>query len=305
MSKQPDILHHDADRRTKLKAFLLKCRSRLKPADVGLPVTGRRRISGLRREEVAELAGVCSDFYRWFETGRSIRVSVHANRLMQMGEMMAAIVHEINQPLTGVISNAGTSMRYLSANNTQAAAEYLQLVVRDAQRTHELVSRVRAMARKAPLEWKLLDINAAVSDVVALVEPKLTSHNVRLQLDLADGLPRVLGNRIQLQQIILNLLTNAAEAMDAINDRERIVVIASSMSDDGRIVVDVRDDGPGVNEQDRERIFDPFYTTKQNGTGMGLAICRSIAEAHGGDLRAVSDAPSGADFRLTLPAGEI
>lgn len=226
-----------------------------------------------------------------------------ANRVMLMGEMTASIAHEINQPLTGIISNAGTSLRYLTASHPDldAAKQYLDLIVRDGRRAADVINRVRGLARRAPPTKTTVDLNDAVAEVISLAQVQLDRHRTRLRLELLGDLPWIPADRVQLQQIVLNLIINAAEAMNEMKDREPTIVIASGLTGTEQVFVEVRDCGPGLKVDDEDRIFSSFYTTKPNGMGMGLSISRLIAEGHGGELRAFPNVPSGAVFRLTLP----
>jgi signal transduction histidine kinase len=226
-----------------------------------------------------------------------------ANRLMLVGEMTTSIVHEVNQPLTGVTSNAGTSLRYLGAAPPDYAAvrQYLELVVRDARRANDIIKRVRAMASRAAPKKAPIDINEAVTEVIALAQDQLKSGATCVRRDLAPALPVVSADRVQLQQVVLNLIVNANEAMSELGESESLIVVRSGRLDGSRVFLEVRDSGPGLKEGDADRLFDAFYTTKANGMGMGLAISRSIAEAHGGELAAFPNEPAGAVFRLTLP----
>ena len=230
-----------------------------------------------------------------------------ANRVMLMGEMTASIAHEINQPLTGIISNAGTSLRYLTASHPDlnAAKEYLDLIVRDGRRAADVISRVRELARRAPPTKTLVDLNDAVAEVITLAQGQLDRHRTRLRLKLSGNLPRIPADRVQLQQVVLNLIINAAEAMNEMKDREPEIAIVSGLIDSDRAFVEVRDRGPGLKPDDADRVFSSFYTTKPQGMGMGLSISRLIAEGHGGELRAFANIPSGAVFRLTLPVKDV
>jgi C4-dicarboxylate-specific signal transduction histidine kinase len=226
-----------------------------------------------------------------------------ANRLMLVGEMTTSIVHEVNQPLTGITSNAGTSLRYLGSATPdyEAVRHYLELVVRDAWRASEIIKRIRAMASRAAPNKAPVDINEAVTEVIALAQDQLKRGARYLRRDLAPALPAVSADRVQLQQFVLNLIVNANEAMKELGESEPLIVVRSGRVDGSRVFLEVRDCGPGLQEGDVDRLFDAFYTTKANGMGMGLAISRSIAEAHDGELAAFPNEPAGAVFRLTLP----
>jgi len=228
----------------------------------------------------------------------------HANRVMLVGEMTASIAHEINQPLTGVVANAGTALRYLAAQtpNLEEARAYLGLIARDGKRAAEVIGRIRALVKKTPPRRDLLDANEAIREVIALTQNELQKSSVKLQTRLSGGLPLVPADRIQLQQVVLNLMVNAIEAMHEVRDGARELTVSSgSASHD--VFVEVRDSGPGVAPANLDRLFDSFFTTKREGTGMGLSISRSIIEAHGGRLWAMPNEPHGVVFRFTLPTG--
>jgi signal transduction histidine kinase len=227
----------------------------------------------------------------------------HANRVMLVGEMTASIAHEINQPLTGVVANAGTCIRYLAAQtpNLEEARHHLGLIVRDGKRAAEVIGRIRALVKKVPPRRDSLDINDAILEVIALTQNQLQRSSVTLRTDLSSGLPLVPADRIQLQQVILNLIVNAIEAMNEVGDRPRDLAVGSERSESNDVLVEVRDSGPGVDPADLDRLFKSFFTTKPEGMGMGLSISRSIIEAHGGRLWATPNNPHGVVFRFTLP----
>jgi signal transduction histidine kinase len=226
----------------------------------------------------------------------------HANRVMLVGEMTASIAHEINQPLTGVVANGGTALRYLAAQtpNLDEARQYLGLIVRDGKRAAEVLHRIRALVKKVPPRRELLEMNEAILEVIALTRNELQRSSVRLRTRLSSGLPLVPADRIQLQQVILNLIVNAVEAMNDVGDRPRELAVSSGRESND-VFVEVRDSGPGVDPANLDRLFKSFFTTKQEGMGMGLSISRSIVEAHGGRLWAQPNEPHGVVFRLTLP----
>ena len=224
------------------------------------------------------------------------------NRVMMVGEMTTSIVHELNQPIAGVITNASAALRWLkmSPPELREVEQALDRIIRDGNRVGPIVGRVRALARKVPPQKERLDINATIEEVVALTDAELRKHQVALRVRLTLGLPPAMVDRIQIQQVLVNLVVNASEAMSAISHRPRELTITSGLSPDG-VVVEVRDTGPGFELAQADRLFHSFYTTKPNGTGMGLAISRSIIQAHGGQLSAAPNAPYGAVFQFTLP----
>jgi PAS domain S-box-containing protein len=228
------------------------------------------------------------------------------NRVMLLGEMTASIAHEINQPIAAVITNANAGLRWLGAQqpDLDEVQQALGRIVRDGTRAGEVIGRIRALVKKVPPRRDRLDINEAIREVTALTETEIQRNGVRLQNRLGDGLPLVAADRVQLQQVMINLIVNAIEAMSGASGRPRDLTIVSGADDANDMFVEVRDTGPGLDPEKRDRLFQSFYTTKPDGIGMGLAISRSIAEAHGGRLSAAPNKPCGAVFRLTLPVGE-
>ena len=226
----------------------------------------------------------------------------HANRVILVGEMTASIAHEINQPLTGVVSNAGTALRYLAAQtpNLEEARLYLGLITRDGKRAAEVIRRIRALVKKMPPRSDLLDLNEAIREVIALTQNELQRGSVKLETRLSSELPLVPADRVQLQQVILNLIVNAVEAMSEVGGRPRELTVSSG-SESNDVFVEVRDSGPGGDPAHLDRLFQSFFTNKPEGMGMGLSICRSIIEAHGGRLSATPNEPHGVVFRFTLP----
>jgi C4-dicarboxylate-specific signal transduction histidine kinase len=228
----------------------------------------------------------------------------HASRLAVLGELAASIAHEINQPLAAVVTNGGACTRWLAMQppNFAEARQALARMTRDANRASEIIARVRSMASASPAEsW--LSVNDAIRGVVALLRTELSTNQVAVALDLADDLPAVHADRVQVQQVLVNLVMNAIEAMhDSAAPRE--ILIASALdAPAGAVAVEIHDTGKGLDAGDARRIFDAFYTSKPNGMGLGLSISRTIVEAHGGTISARPASPSGTVFRLTLPAG--
>ena len=228
------------------------------------------------------------------------------NRVMLLGEMTASIAHEVNQPIAAVITNANAGLRWLGAQqpDLDEVNQALGRIVRDGTRAGEVIGRIRALVKKVPPRRDRLDINEAIREVTALTETEIQRNGVRLQSRLGDGLPLVSADRVQLQQVMINLIVNAIEAMSGARGRPRELTIVSGADDTNDMFVEVRDTGPGLDPEKRDRLFQSFYTTKPDGIGMGLTISRSIAEAHGGRLSAAPNKPCGAVFRLTLPVGE-
>jgi PAS domain S-box-containing protein len=253
------------------------------------------------------LATICRDITERKRTQEFLQQAqadlARANRVMVVGEMAASIAHEVNQPLTGIVAHAGTGLRWLAANppDLEEARHALEFILRDGHRAAGIIARIRALVEKVPPRRERLDINTAILEVIALTNPELQRNQVELRSQLASGLPPVPADRVQLQQVILNLIVNASEAMSEGANLPRTLLVTSGVTDANEVFVEVRDSGPGFGVADPRRIFDSFYTTKSEGMGMGLSISRSIVEAHGGRLWASPNQPHGAVFRFTLP----
>jgi PAS domain S-box-containing protein len=226
----------------------------------------------------------------------------HVTRVTTMGEFAASIAHEINQPLAAVVNNGSACLRWLAgeAPNLDEAREAVQRVIRDGKRAGEVITRIRALLRKTETDKSPLDLNQTIQEVVQLTRNEAAKKGVMLRLELAPDLPRVLGDHVQLQQVILNLLINGVEAMATVTDRPRELLIRSRREKPDKVLVTVQDSGVGIEEKNLEKIFDAFYTTKSQGLGMGLAISRSIIEDHGGRLSAVPNEKAGVTFQFTL-----
>jgi len=227
----------------------------------------------------------------------------HVTRVATLGELTASIAHEINQPLAAVVNNATACLHWLAAQNLEEARQSAEFVIADGHRAGEIIDRIRALSKKAPSRRDWVDINETIREVIALARSEVRSNGVALRTRLGDALPLILGDRVQLQQVILNLLMNAIEAMHGIDDAPRELSISSARADAQRVLVAVRDSGHGLHPGGLDRLFHAFYSTKPQGMGMGLAISRSIVEAHGGRLWAAANAPRGAVFQFMLPIG--
>jgi PAS domain S-box-containing protein len=227
----------------------------------------------------------------------------HVTRVTTLGELTASIAHEVNQPLAAVVANAEACLRWLDRENPNmdGARRSVEWVIDDGNRASEVIRRVRALAKKADIEKVPLDVNEVVREVFALVRGELISHQVSVRTEFAPALPVILGDRIQLQQVIINLVMNGIEAMQSVTDRPRELVIRSSQDETEQVLVSVTDCGVGISSENADRLFSAFFTTKASGMGMGLSICRSIMEALGGRLWATANIPHGATFHLTLP----
>ena len=229
----------------------------------------------------------------------------HVGRVSTMGELTASLAHELNQPLTAILSNAQAALRILPSDKVDLAdiRDILGDIVEDDKRAGEVIHRLRGFLKKSNLELSTLDIGELVSQVARLVSSDAILRNVSIRLELAPGLPPVCGDRVQLQQVILNLLMNGLDAMRESTEGERTLVLRTLGADHAAsVVVAVEDSGMGIDEADLEHVFHAFYTTKPEGLGMGLAIARSIVEAHGGRLEARNNPERGATFSFTLPA---
>jgi len=229
----------------------------------------------------------------------------HANRVTTMGQLTASIAHEVNQPIAAIVTNAHAALRFLGSHpaDLEEVRQALDAIIRDGNRAGDVISRIRDLIKKVPARQAALDINQAILEVIEMIRSALLRNRVALQTELANGLPLTRGDRIQVQQIVLNLIMNAVEAMADVSDGPRDLLVSTAKDiSNGVVVVTVRDSGPGLPPESLERLFDPFYTTKPGGMGMGLSICRSIIEAHGGRVWAAATAPRGASFQFTLPA---
>lgn len=227
----------------------------------------------------------------------------HVNRVTTMGQLTASIAHEVNQPIAAVVTNADAALNWLGAQppNLNKAREILGQIADDGNRASQVVDRIRALIKKAPPRKSRFDLNEAILEVIALARSEVLKHDVSLQTGLATGLPAVDGDRVQLQQVILNLILNAVDAMRGIGEGARELLISTEADAAGGVLVTVRDSGGGLDPNNADRVFEAFYTTKPEGLGMGLAICRSIIADHGGQMWASANRPRGAVFQFSLP----
>jgi PAS domain S-box-containing protein len=226
----------------------------------------------------------------------------HANRVATMGQLTASIAHEVNHPIGATLMNAETALRWLAAQppNLDKATQAIERIVKDGKRAAGIVDRIRDLVKKAPARKDKLEINEAILEVIGLTRSEISKHGVSLQMQLAKDLPLIQGDRVQLQQVILNLIVNAVEAMSQTGEYPRELLIGTEMGPES-VRIAVQDSGPGLPQAGSERAFEAFYTTKPSGLGMGLSICRSIVEAHGGRLWTTPNEPRGAVFCFTLP----
>jgi C4-dicarboxylate-specific signal transduction histidine kinase len=226
------------------------------------------------------------------------------NRLSMMGELAASLAHEIAQPIATARNNARASMHFFdrSPPDLGQVREALTCVVDDADRAGDILDRIRDHIKKAPPRKECVDLNHAIIDVIALAQGAIVKNGVSIQTRLTEGLSHIQADRVQLQQVVLNLILNAVEAMGSIEEGVRELSITTKQQEVGGVLVAVHDSGPGIDPERLDRVFDAFYTTKSSGVGMGLSICRSIIGAHGGRLWADANQPRGAVFQFTLPS---
>jgi PAS domain S-box-containing protein len=227
----------------------------------------------------------------------------HVARVTTLGELSASIAHEVNQPLAAIVTNGEVSLRLLDRDVVELTEVHnaLEAMVRDGRRASDIIQRLRTLTTKTKMQKAELDLNEVVADVVPLVRDEMLDKRVTLRLELAPALPAVLGDRVQLQQVIINLLVNGVDSMASILGRSRDLTIRSQRHGPGQILVSVRDSGVGIDPQDTKRIFEAFHSTKPKGMGMGLSICRSIVESHGGKIWGSPNEGPGATFQFALP----
>jgi C4-dicarboxylate-specific signal transduction histidine kinase len=227
----------------------------------------------------------------------------HVSRLMTLGELTASISHEVNQPLAAVVTNGQICLRLLALETPRPdeMRATVERIVRDANRASEVIQRIRALAKRSEPQMVSLDINEVIREAIPLVQREVFNHGVSLRTELASALPSVLGDRVQLQQVVINLLMNGVEAMAPITDRPREILIRSQQHEAGQVHVAVLDSGIGIDAETAEQLFSAFFTTKPSGMGMGLSISRSIIRAHGGRLWVSPNPDHGAAFQFTVP----
>jgi len=228
----------------------------------------------------------------------------HVTRVMTLGELTASIAHEVNQPLAAIVTNGNATLRWLggATPNLHEARQAVERIIKDSYRASEVITRIRAFVKKGEPRNDLIDLNEVIVEVFALAQNQARRSHVHLKRQLKDDLPRVRGDRVQLQQVILNLIVNGLEAIAKDKDGAQELTVSSNQDEDENVSVAVSDSGTGLDPANFERVFDAFFTTKPDGMGMGLAISRTIIEAHGGRLWATSNSPKGTVFQFTLPA---
>ena len=269
----------------------------------GLPVFDKAgRFNGYR--------GVARDITERKHASEALREAqmqlAHANRVATMGQLTASIAHEVNQPIAAMTLNAETGLRWLGAESPDLdeARQALGDIVRDGNRAAAVVQRIRNLSKKAPPRDERVEINGAIREVIEVTRSEAMKNGVSAQTELVESLPLVHGDRVELQQVILNLILNAIEAMSETNEGPRELLITTERAESGDLLVAVRDSGPGLAPGALENLFQAFHTTKPSGLGLGLSICRSIVEGHGGRLWASANSPRGAVFQFTLPVSQ-
>jgi two-component system sensor kinase FixL len=257
-----------------------------------------------------QVLGASTDITQRKETELELRRQraelAHVARISIMGELAASLAHELNQPLTAILSNAQAALRFMHAKppDLEEVREILKEIVEDNNRASEVIRRMRAMVKKGEIELLAVDVESVIDEVMTLIHSDAVLHNVQLSFKRGSELPRARGDRVQLQQVILNLLLNAFDAVRDCTAHDRQVIVCAQREGADMLKVTVRDRGIGLTEDTLDKIFQPFYTTRRDGLGMGLAICRSIIEAHGGRLWAENNADRGATFCFTVPVEE-
>jgi PAS domain S-box-containing protein len=266
---------------------------------VGHPVVDPSR-------EFVEFVGTVIDVTERRRAEEERQALAHANRITTMGQLTASIAHEVNQPITAVVTSAQAALRWLNMQppDPQEVRQALGRIVNAGRRAGDVIGRIRALIAKTPTQKENLDVNNLIIEVIGLTRSELHGSGVSLRTQLSPDLPLVQGDRVQLQQVMLNLILNAVEALSRISEGPRELLISSVDGGASGVHVAVRDSGPGMPPERLRRLFDAFYTTKPGGMGMGLSICRSIVEAHGGRISAAPNEPRGAAFEFTLPREE-
>jgi C4-dicarboxylate-specific signal transduction histidine kinase len=257
------------------------------------------------QQRTAELRGEMRERQRAEEALQKSQAELaHVTRVMTLGELMASLAHEVNQPLAAVVTNAQACLRWLALEppRPDEARAAVERIVRDSNRASEVIQRIRALVKKTEPQMVALDINDVIREAISLEQREMLSRRVSLRTELASALPPVLGDRVQLQQVVINLVMNALEAMAPVMDRPRDMLIRSQQDASNEVLVAVRDSGMGIDSENAERLFNAFFTTKPSGIGMGLSISRSIIAAHGGRLWASPNADHGSTFQFTLPS---
>jgi signal transduction histidine kinase len=269
-----------------------------------------------RQDEIGQLAGAFNAMLTELSAARDRETAdqarnaamqaelAHVARVTTMGEMAATIAHEINQPLAAVVNNANAGLRWLNNQppNVEEVQAALKRIANDGERGSGIIDSIRAMLKKGDQSREPLDLNNLIFDVMRLSQGQFQRHGIAIRSELADELPNVMANRVQLQQVFLNLLMNAVEAILTVSDREHVVCVRSRKHDDEAVLIAIEDTGPGIGPDDAKRVFEAFFTTKPDGMGMGLSICRSIVESHGGRILVSKAGQCGSVFEVILPS---
>ena len=278
---------------------------------LGSLVIGRQHVEPYTEKEIelatdfAAQAAIALEITRRERQLRELQMQLaHTNRVVTMGQLTASITHEVNQPIAAARNYARAALNFSdrSPPDLQKAREALACTVKDNDRAGAVVSRMRALMQNVSTRTDRVDINEAVREVIELARGEALKNGVSVETQFAEGLPITTGDRVQLQQVVLNLIINALQAMGAVSQGTRQVLITTRQIELSDLYIGVQDTGPGLNQETLSRLFEPFYTTKPRGMGMGLAICRSIVEAHGGRVWATACEPHGALFQFTIPA---
>jgi C4-dicarboxylate-specific signal transduction histidine kinase len=300
----------------KVKANLERCFAGedLSYADWFTNPLGRRRYRAITYSPLRPVAGrveavllIARDFTEHMLASEALRQTqsdlARVNRVSTVGELTASLAHEVNQPITAAITDANTCLRWLTRNDPDLAEarEAALRAVKDANRAAEIITHVRQLFKKGSPQRELVDVNDVIQGMIVLLRSEATRHSISFRAQLAPDLPHVVGDRVQLQQVLMNLMVNGIDAMRDVNGTRELAV-KSERGENEQVVVSVSDTGPGLPPQQAEQIFDAFFTTKPHGTGMGLRISRTIVESHGGRLWAAENSPRGASFHLTLPS---
>jgi C4-dicarboxylate-specific signal transduction histidine kinase len=256
--------------------------------------------------ELIEIIGTVMDITATKQAEEALRQTradlAHVSRVNTMGELTASLAHEVNQPIAAAVTNANTCLRWLTRDSPdveEARAAAIR-IVNDGRRAAEIISRIRLLFKKGTPEQEPVDVNEITREMIVLLRGEATRYSISVQMELASDLPQVMGDRVQLQQVLMNLIMNGIDAMKDV-DRTRELSVKSQRAENEQLLITVSDTGVGLPPQQADEIFNAFFTTKLNGTGMGLRISRSIVESHGGRLWAANNSPRGASFHVTLP----
>jgi len=278
---------------------------------VGMIILGRKQVQPFTDKQISLFGDFAAQATIALESTRrerqyreALMALAHANRITTIGQLTASITHEVSQPITATVTYALAARRWLSAEppDIGEVSEALVGIITEGNRASEVIERTRALVKKAPPRKDAFSINNAILEVVALTRTEASYNGVSVRTQLAEGLPPVQGDRVQLQQVMLNLIVNAIQSMSGVKDGNRELHVSTVSIEPEGMCVAVRDTGPGLSPESLSRLFEPFYTTKPEGMGLGLSICRSIIEAHGGRLWAIPCEPQGALFQFTIPA---